>query len=366
MPPRLPTCLHLQLEAGNGISVDYSVLEANESAVLAGFTSQSSISRRAFTPSSRQCKPTSEKQRKHRDPYALAQARALKAANLKRQEVLKKERAGSLGNPVRGILTPFVESLDHALPQTVKPSVRATTRASKAEASSEPQPPPADAINETHLNYFVSSSELADALERSHFLTEPTQSSDQDKVDAEVDAKREAADSDKADSEEAESKRREMNTHSQQHAKAQTALARIVSLANGNSQDKTRVNIQRCIDTFGRHNTDQQLKQRAPSNVPRGPGLPPAPEKTPRAGPDTGSSEVQIGVLTTKIRVLANHLETIGRTDKVNKRNLRLLVHRRQKLLTYLRRKERGGARWQNLVNTLGLTDGTWMGEISL
>jgi len=43
-----------------------------------------------------------------------------------------------------------------------------------------------------------------------------------------------------------------------------------------------------------------------------------------------------------------------------------LLVHRRQKLLAYLRKKERGGERWQHLIQTLGLTEGTWQGEISL
>jgi ribosomal protein S15 len=85
-----------------------------------------------------------------------------------------------------------------------------------------------------------------------------------------------------------------------------------------------------------------------------------------RAGPDTGSSEVQIAILTAKIRSLANFLETRGKKDKVNKRNLRLLVHRRQKLLQYLRRKERGGPRYQRCVEMLGLTEGTWKGEISL
>ena len=89
-------------------------------------------------------------------------------------------------------------------------------------------------------------------------------------------------------------------------------------------------------------------------------------EKTPRAGPDTGSSEVQIAILTAKIRNMADQLEATGRQDKHNKRNLRLLVHRRQKLLKYLRKRERGGERWQFLTQTLGLTEGTWRGEISL
>lgn len=150
------------------------------------------------------------------------------------------------------------------------------------------------------------------------------------------------------------------------HENAEAAVARIVRLSNGNSKDRTRANVQRCIETFGRHHTDDVLAPKAPSNVARDPSLPGPADKTPRAGPDTGSPEVQIAILTTKIRVLANHLDGPGKQDKVNKRNLRLLVHRRQKLLTYLRRKERGGERWQNLVETLGLTDGTWKGEISL
>ena len=92
----------------------------------------------------------------------------------------------------------------------------------------------------------------------------------------------------------------------------------------------------------------------------------PPPEKTARAGPDTGSPEVQIAILTTKIRVLAEHLGGLGRKDKVNKRNLQLLVHKRQKLLRYLRRKERGGERWENVIKELGLEDASWKGEISL
>lgn len=82
-----------------------------------------------------------------------------------------------------------------------------------------------------------------------------------------------------------------------------------------------------------------------------------------RVGPDTGSAEVQVAILTTKINVLADNL---GKKDKHNKRNLRLLVHKRQKLLKYLRRKERGGPRWQHLMDKLGLGDAMWKGEISL
>lgn len=152
--------------------------------------------------------------------------------------------------------------------------------------------------------------------------------------------------------------------HAAVHANAAAAVSRIVSLASGSSKDRTRLNIQRCIDTFGRHNTDDDLPPRPATNPAFAPKEPL--EKTPRAGPDTGSPEVQVAILTSKIRKLANHLETDGRQDKVNKRNLRLLVHRRQKMLKYLRHKERGGPRWQNLVETLGIADAAWKGEISL
>ena len=133
-----------------------------------------------------------------------------------------------------------------------------------------------------------------------------------------------------------------------------------------------RVNIARCVSTFGRHNTDKLLPPRAPS-LPNGvdkthPVRPETniAETAKRIGADTGSSEVQIAILTAKIKTLADFLQVRGKGDKHNKRNLRLLVHRRQKLLQYLRRKERGGPRWQHCIETLGLTEGTWKGEISL
>lgn len=154
------------------------------------------------------------------------------------------------------------------------------------------------------------------------------------------------------------------------HARATEAIKRITALENGSSKDRMRVNISRCVATFGRHNTDKTFPPRAPSiNAAGQHDVRPktniaAVEK--RIGPDTGSSEVQIAILTAKIKTLADFLVTRGKKDKHNKRNLRLLVHRRQKLLHYLRRKERGGPRWQHCIETLGLTEGTWRGEISL
>ena len=153
---------------------------------------------------------------------------------------------------------------------------------------------------------------------------------------------------------------KEANREEQQRT-AEEALRRISSLDLSSGDDRKRVNVMRCIKDFGRHTTDQTLPPKPAAASRR-----PHPKKTPRAGPDTGSSEVQIAILTAKIRSLDQPLQGRGRMDKSGKRDLRLLVHRRQKLLRYLRKKERGGPRFQNLVERLGLTEGTWKGEISL
>jgi ribosomal protein S15 len=277
--------------------------------------------------------------RKHKDPYALAQAKQRKDANLSRRAELQEERKKALGDPVRGITTPFLESFDNVGGSTVIIDTEATRDGSEGIKIKT-----ADSIL---LNHFLKPSELEASIKHSQALTEPI-----------VDKVRDAADPVL----EAAAKK----NHEEAHARATTALARIVSLANASQKDKTRANVRRCIETFGRHKTDQALKPRLQPN-PITLGGVPLQEKTPRAGPDTGSSEVQIAILTAKIRVLANQLEMKGgKKDKINKRNLRVMVHKRQKLLRYLRTKERGGDRWQHLVNTLGLSEGTWQGEISL
>jgi ribosomal protein S15 len=277
---------------------------------------------------------------KHRDPYALAQARQRKLANLNRQEELKKERDALLGDPVRGLTTPFVESFDTAISPGILNDEKSDSKFPNVKVSESSQ--------SVALNHFLTSNELEQSLQHSFILTQPVISSNRDLQDPAKEAE-------------------DIKKHAEGHERATAAIARIVSLANGNQKDRTRFNIQRCIETFGRHNTDGILRPRAPSNQFRGEGKTPQAQKTPRAGPDTGSSEVQIGILTTKIRVLANHMEAKGgHKDKINKRNLRILVHKRQKLLAYLQRQERGSERWQHVVETLGLTEGTWKGEISL
>lgn len=301
---------------------------------------------------------TVQQKRRHRDPYALAQARARKAANVSRQEVLKQERTVALGDPVRGISTPFVQSFDTAIPPApAAPSTTDTHTATRTDSTSPNQPPPGPrAETEEYRNFFLTRSEVQQAAQQSELLTASV--ADQDFSETNDADEKKRRDQDR---QQHEQERR------QRHATATEALNRIVSLANGSSKDRLRVNIQRCVDAFGRHNTDASLPPKPPVAESISLKNPAANTRaTERAGPDTGSSEVQIAILTAKIRTLADFLDTRGKPDKINKRNLTILVHKRQKLLQYLRRKERGGPRWQNLIETLGLTEGTWKGEISL
>lgn len=253
------------------------------------------------------------KARKHIDPYRLAQARQRKSANLARQKVLLAERQATLGDPIRSRPTPFVNSLhSKAIPESIQNS---------------------------YLNYFLKPEDMSKSLQYSKWLSEPVPP----RADIEPNAK--------------EIHETQIAAHVASHENASKALQAIASLDNASSKDRTRISIDRCIEEFGRHNTDSTLPPKIRSKF----SIPVEPRK--RVGADTGSSEVQIAILTTKINVLADNLHN---QDKHNKRNLRLLVHKRQKLLKYLRREDKGGPRWQNVVEKLGISDAMWKGEISL
>ncbi|XP_072890705.1 small ribosomal subunit protein uS15m [Hemitrygon akajei] len=60
-------------------------------------------------------------------------------------------------------------------------------------------------------------------------------------------------------------------------------------------------------------------------------------EKVRRSPSDVGSTEVQIAILTAKIRNYQEHLQ-LHRKDKTNKRHMLMAIDRRKKLLKYLRR----------------------------
>jgi small subunit ribosomal protein S15 len=67
---------------------------------------------------------------------------------------------------------------------------------------------------------------------------------------------------------------------------------------------------------------------------------------------DTGSSEVQIAILTERINHLNEHLKT-ARKDHAALRGLHTLVGRRSSLLRYLRRCDR--QKYLSTISALGL-----------
>ena len=56
-----------------------------------------------------------------------------------------------------------------------------------------------------------------------------------------------------------------------------------------------------------------------------------------RSEGDTGSSEVQIAILTTRVSELTEHLQT-HKKDYASRRGLLMMVSRRRRLLDYLKR----------------------------
>ena len=67
---------------------------------------------------------------------------------------------------------------------------------------------------------------------------------------------------------------------------------------------------------------------------------------------DCGSTDVQIALLTERIRGLTEHLK-VHKKDSHTRRGLLKLVGRRNRLLTYLRRQD--APRYEQLIATLGI-----------
>ena len=67
---------------------------------------------------------------------------------------------------------------------------------------------------------------------------------------------------------------------------------------------------------------------------------------------DSGSSEVQIAVLTSRITDLTEHFKQ-HKKDHHSRRGLLKMVSRRRRLLDYLRRVDR--TKYQSLLTSLGL-----------
>jgi small subunit ribosomal protein S15 len=75
-------------------------------------------------------------------------------------------------------------------------------------------------------------------------------------------------------------------------------------------------------------------------------------ERFGKTGADTGSTEVQIALLTERINHLTQHLRT-HRKDHHSRRGLLMLVGKRRRFLNYLQRTNL--ERYRELIKELGL-----------
>lgn len=71
-----------------------------------------------------------------------------------------------------------------------------------------------------------------------------------------------------------------------------------------------------------------------------------------RGDADTGSPEVQVALLTTRINDLSQHF-TAHKHDHHSRRGLLRMINQRRKLLDYVKNKDL--ARYQDLIKRLGL-----------
>jgi len=67
---------------------------------------------------------------------------------------------------------------------------------------------------------------------------------------------------------------------------------------------------------------------------------------------DTGSPEVQVAILTSRISTLTEHFK-IHKKDNHSRRGLLMMVAQRRKLLDYT--KKRSEARYKDLIQRLGI-----------
>jgi small subunit ribosomal protein S15 len=75
-------------------------------------------------------------------------------------------------------------------------------------------------------------------------------------------------------------------------------------------------------------------------------------EDNARTSGDTGSPEVQVAILTERIKNLTEHFKTHAK-DNHSRRGLLMLVNKRRSLLDYLKKKDL--QRYADLIGKLGL-----------
>lgn len=77
-------------------------------------------------------------------------------------------------------------------------------------------------------------------------------------------------------------------------------------------------------------------------------------KKYQRSDKDTGSPEVQVSIITNRIKYLTEHFKE-HKKDFHSRRGLQMLVNKRRKLLKYLKRND--AACYQTLIQSLELRD---------
>ncbi len=71
-----------------------------------------------------------------------------------------------------------------------------------------------------------------------------------------------------------------------------------------------------------------------------------------RSEQDTGSADVQVALLTSRIKELNEHLK-LHKKDHSSRRGLIMMVNKRRKLLSYVKKED--DARYKELIAKLGL-----------
>ena len=71
-----------------------------------------------------------------------------------------------------------------------------------------------------------------------------------------------------------------------------------------------------------------------------------------RGSDDTGSPEVQVAILTSRIQTLTEHFKTHAK-DNHSRRGLLMMVNKRRSLLDYLKRED--AQRYSDLIAKLGV-----------
>ena len=262
-----------------------------------------------------------------------------KKRNIERQRVLESERSPSNFDAIAGVETAFTRAL--LTPTRVLNAARGASRDTDASHASETQGGSTVTIADASLDF--GAAEVSRIQASVHTALQARlhagSSSSVDSATTGIRPPQTAKSSSAADAHPSAGLTgiaRDLNDLNLSESSKSTASSRIVSLLNANGR------------TLQAYNTSFAQRVFA------------------RSEGDTGSAEVQAAILTTRILALKQHFASQGtaKKDKHSWRGYRQLVHRRQKLLKYLRTEST--TRYFDCLGKLGLTDASVMREITM